>query len=309
MNPQAEISLDVILAAFAGTAVVWAWLAGRWRRRLPLLRYEPRRRVPWQGWDVLLVALFYLLALDAAGRIVATVLGPERIEPLPQAAAAAGAEHPAPVHPLVQLVRHGNAWMLLAAGVVAVVVAPIAEEFLFRVLLQGTLAAAERRRRRILPALRLLPAGALPIALSSLVFAAMHIRTGDKKYCLEYLFAMLAGQAAVNVLTMVVAVAWVRIRVGATARDLGWVSDRLPSDLRLGLVAFAAVAVPIYAIQVGLMMLLPRGMAADPFSLFFFALVLGLLYYRTHRIVPGIVLHMSLNATSLLWLAWQTGMQ
>jgi membrane protease YdiL (CAAX protease family) len=34
-------------------------------------------------------------------------------------------------------------------------------------------------------------------------------------------------------------------------------------------------------------------------------LVLGLLYYRTHRIVPSVVLHMSLNLTTLAmaWLA------
>jgi len=40
--------------------------------------------------------------------------------------------------------------------------------------------------------------------------------------------------------------------------------------------------------------------------LFFFALVLGTLYYRTHRLLPLIVLHAALNGTSLL-LAWLGG--
>jgi len=60
------------------------------------------------------------------------------------------------------------------------------------------------------------------------------------------------------------------------------------------------VAVPIYAIQFLFWSLLPKGVAADPAPLFFFALVLGSLYYRTHRIVPAIVLHMSLNYCTVL---------
>jgi len=42
---------------------------------------------------------------------------------------------------------------------------------------------------------------------------------------------------------------------------------------------------------------------ADPLTLFLFSLILGTLYYRTHRILPAIVLHMTLNFTSLT-LAW-----
>jgi hypothetical protein len=172
-------------------------------------------------------------------------------------------------------------------------------------LLQGWLEAAQRRRRRQLPQVPpLLPIGAGPIALTSLAFAYMHpfVR---QQYPLDYVVVMLVGQAVVNVLTMAVGIAWLRVRAGATARDLGWAPGHLASDVRLGLVAFAAVGVPIYAIQAGLTKLMPTGVAADPVSLFFFALVLGLLYYRTHRIVPSVVLHMSLNLTTfaMAWLA------
>ena len=48
---------------------------------------------------------------------------------------------------------------------------------------------------------------------------------------------------------------------------------------------------------------LPEYIAPDPFPLFFFAVALGAVYYRTHRIVPVIVLHAVLNGTSLV-LAW-----
>jgi membrane protease YdiL (CAAX protease family) len=45
--------------------------------------------------------------------------------------------------------------------------------------------------------------------------------------------------------------------------------------------------------------------APDPVPLFFFALVLGTIYYRTHRILPTIVTHAAFNATTLLvlWVA------
>jgi membrane protease YdiL (CAAX protease family) len=42
------------------------------------------------------------------------------------------------------------------------------------------------------------------------------------------------------------------------------------------------------------------GVAADPIALFVFALMLGVLYLRTHRIGPSIVAHMGLNLTSLM---------
>ena len=43
----------------------------------------------------------------------------------------------------------------------------------------------------------------------------------------------------------------------------------------------------------------------DAISLFLLALALGWLYQRTHRLMPSVVLHLCLNATSmaLLWLS------
>jgi len=41
-------------------------------------------------------------------------------------------------------------------------------------------------------------------------------------------------------------------------------------------------------------------LAPDPIPLFLLALVFGVLYHRTHRIVPSLVLHMAFNATSII---------
>jgi hypothetical protein len=67
-----------------------------------------------------------------------------------------------------------------------------------------------------------------------------------------------------------------------------------------GIAAFAAVAAPIYMALWYALNLLPSYLAPDPFVLFFFTLALGILFYRTHRIMPSLVLHASLNATSLM---------
>jgi hypothetical protein len=48
----------------------------------------------------------------------------------------------------------------------------------------------------------------------------------------------------------------------------------------------------------------PHGVA--PIPLFFFALALGYLYQRTHRLLAPVVLHMCLNACSMLFLWLET---
>jgi membrane protease YdiL (CAAX protease family) len=304
MNPpalslQACLLLAVAAAALAGTFLVWSRLIGRWRRGWPLVPYQPRRRVPWRGWDVLLVVVFYGLAVWLATQIATMVVGAEASAPLLRPPGAG------PVHPVMRLLSHGDLWVQLLAALTAVVVAPLAEECFFRVLLQGWLEAAERRRRRELPTLhRLLPFGALPVIASSLVFAWLHARPSDIEYRLPYVTAMLVGQMVASLLATALALGWMRLQAGATLGDLGWDARHLSSDVRTGLVAFAAVAVPTYAIQFLALNLLPEGVVADPVPLLFFALVLGGLYYRTHRIMPGLVLHVALNACSLLlWLA------
>ena len=100
---------------------------------------------------------------------------------------------------------------------------------------------------------------------------------------------------------------WSRPRAdphGSDGADFGFVPAKLWADVRLGLVAALAVVGPIQLLQVLLQtFVMPKEVAADPLSIFVFAAVLGTLYCRTHRIVPGITLHVALNLTSLT-LAW-----
>jgi membrane protease YdiL (CAAX protease family) len=48
--------------------------------------------------------------------------------------------------------------------------------------------------------------------------------------------------------------------------------------------------------------LMHLGHGAAPVPLFFYALALGYLYNRTHRIAPSIVAHLALNSTSMAML-------
>jgi membrane protease YdiL (CAAX protease family) len=80
---------------------------------------------------------------------------------------------------------------------------------------------------------------------------------------------------------------------------LGIVPRNLVHDLRIAAVAFVAVTVPVYLVMIDVNQLWPQIPVADPIPIFFLALALGFLYYRTHRIVPSLALHMAFNAVGV----------
>lgn len=254
-------------AAVLGTfsLLAWAWVAARVSRGEPLVAYEPRRPVPWQGADLLFIALFFVAASAVFAVAFSAAIGashePDEAIKNFEAAVAAGvlanaltigfalvwlvrqtgaeasdlgwrcetlrhdmrlglvgfAAFSAPVyalqlflsqfssqqHPIIEILgEQPSGWLYVLAGFSAVVVAPPAEEFFFRGLLQGWL---EARNWNF---------GA--IVFTSLLFAVMH-----------------------------------------------W------------------------------------GHGLAPVPLFFLSLGLGWLYQRTHRLLPSIVVHFCLNACSL----------
>jgi len=289
----------VVAAAFCACLAVWWVVATRLRQGRAVLPREPRREVPWEGIDLILVMAVYVALVSVALLLAYVCLGPEAGLP----PAVQDLDKSTSAHLVEQLIEQGSGWIILICVFSAGVVAPIVEEFFFRLLLQGWLEKTQRRMRRMMPTLRRLVPGAVgPIVLTSLLFARMHFRDDSPLARLDYLVFMLAGDAVARLLTMAFAVWLLRLRVGATAEDLGWVPEKLADDVKLGLMAFAGLAAPVYAAQITLTLLLPKYLAPDPFVLFFFSLALGTLYYRTHRLVPAIVLHMALNVTSLILL-------
>jgi membrane protease YdiL (CAAX protease family) len=302
-QPAGTLMLSAAIVAVSACVVAWWWVAAeRWQRR-PVVPYQPRRPVPWHAIDLAVILVVYVAMQSGVVALADACLGPAASRP-PASYDASGTQAE---HVVAQLIAQGSPWVFLLCIVSAGLVAPITEEFFFRVLLQGWLEALERRYRRQMPMLRrLAPGGSGPIVLTSLLFASLHFRVGAPQINVRFLAFLLAGDTAARLLAVAFAVGWLRGHAGATTADLGWAPRKAPGDVKLGLASFAAVAAPVYAVQLTLQCLLPAYLAPDPAALFFFALALGAIYYRTHRLLPVVVLHAALNGTSLL-LAWFGG--
>jgi membrane protease YdiL (CAAX protease family) len=291
-----EMAPMAILAIFlAVSAGLWTGICARWRRGAPIIPLARRRPVPWQAQDVLFLFLIGLLLLIMAAKIVEAWMGPD-------AAQQAADQKPELAHPTEQLLGSRNPGMIAVAITMAVIVAPLFEEFFFRVLLQGWLEAVWSRRRRRHPGLRATPVSWIPVVLPAVIFALVHLRFAEIPRSLRYLTGIFLGQMAGDLMTLGLAIVLLRYAVGARAADLGWRPETLRHDASLGLLALLAAVPPVLAIHVVSTVVVKKmgiNFALDPIPLFFLALVLGALYRRTHRIAPSLVLHMAFNATSI----------
>ncbi len=279
-----------------GSVVVWAVVARHWRRRQPVVPYQPRRRVPWGAFDVALLILLY----QSMPALVLMAAQPWFDIPAVAAEQTTAESELDNVHPLarVLLESHGRVWPILLCVVSAVVVAPITEEFVFRLLLQGWLERLERRLRRRIASLRGGIVGLVPVATVAIFFSMRHLREPTAKIEFSTIVFLLGVQAVASLLTVALSAFWLKFAVGATLTDFGIVPNKLAGDIRLGLLAFLAVMPPIYAMMYGVKSFLPT--VADPLFLLPLAAVLGILYFRTHRIVPSVALHMAFNAAGVL---------
>jgi len=263
--------------------------------------YEPRRPVPWCAFDVLLAFCLYFFMPVGVVRISHDVFGIEN----PASAEANSPEELDTAHPLARmLVENPNVWVIVLGIATAVFVAPVTEEFLFRLLLQGWLETAERRLRRKLPELRRLTVGVMPVAMAAFLFAGLHFRTASPRLEAEEIVFLVGVRTAVNLLTVGIMIAWIRIAARATLADFGISFSHWKSDIKLGMTAFLVVTIPVYVLLILLQNLLPENSVVDPLPLLLLAVVLGGLYYRTHRIVSSIMLHMAFNATGVILALW-----
>jgi len=286
------------LAVWASLAV-WTWVGTRVYVGKKVVPYERRRPVPWGGIEVLFLLGFFVFAPPVT--VVAAV---QLFDvSLPEPTQEGDARTPDVAHPVARVVLEShNPWDVLLACLLAVLIAPVVEELMFRVVLQGWVEKLENRYRRRLPAgLRVLP-GAAPVLFASVVFAAMHYRVAGPRVPVDILAFFFRCQAVAGITTVLVGALVFRLGSGATFSDVGLVVRRLPGDIRLGLLAYLAVTGPIYLVLIAANLVIPKTVSADPIPLVFLAIVLGALYYRTHRIVPSIVLHMAFNATAVVML-------
>jgi membrane protease YdiL (CAAX protease family) len=286
----------LLLAAMGFGGIVFY----RLDRRRPVLRVEPRRAVPWTGWDVLVIFGVYVACSVAVVNVGVTLF---HLNP----AVAPVIENPNDLersHAVARLVSGAQDWRIIAVcSLVAVVIAPVTEELLFRLFLQGWFEKSDRTLRRRLPMLaEWFRWGTLPVVVTSALFALPHFRSEPVKFDPNLFLLLLVSDGIAKSTAVVVGLLIARRVRGASWADLGWQPERLLPDVVLGVVVFAAVSIPIYLVQFALIRLLPPGWTPDPIPLFFFALALGTLYLRTHRIVPSIAAHMGLNGISMAML-------
>ncbi len=171
-------------------------------------------------------------------------------------------------HPIIEGYKHQpDAWMLSLTALSAIVVAPFCEEFLFRVLLQGWFESIDAtwQRRRRKEDVRELP---LPEPATAEP-APLPVASGNpyaRRRQAPPLVAVVVPDAADTFVP----------------KPAVW-------PILLSSVLFA---------------LSHFGQGLAPVTLFFLALLLGYLYQRTHRIWPSLVVHLLLNAGSIviLWL-------
>ena len=183
-------------------------------------------------------------------------------------------------HPLIEVIRQQaglHAW--LCSGFAAIVVAPLAEEYFFRVLLQGWLErlfAAEGNWRALLACGDFHRPAADAVAASA--FASVPTTASDSRPA--------DGNPYASPLTPCV-----EPSDSAYANHLAEANgvNEKPSVW------------PI-AISAALFAALHASHGPDPIPLFLLAAGLGYLYQRTHRILPCIVVHFLLNSFSLAML-------
>ena len=196
----------------------------------------------------------------------------------------------------------GNPGEIAVAVTMAVIVAP-----LVRGIPLSGLAARLAGSRLEPPAaeasgLRAAPVSWLPIVLPAALFALMHLRSGKEPLSPQYLTGLFLGQMAADS----------GARPGDHALAVCRGGDGGRSGLEAGKTPLRRQTWPVgplgrHAAGAGDSSRVDGAgdgtginYALDPIPLFFLALVLGVLYHRTHRIAPSLVLHMAFNATSVV---------
>ena len=259
--------------------------------------------VPWTGLDVLLFLGVWLIAQVACGIFVASV-SPLLPQPLAQAATDKAQEQAGTNegkkhygHPIQQLVKQSinSPMVFLIAFLGAVVAAPLIEEFLFRLLLQGWLEAKCAQFR--VPC-----ASGVAITAVSLFFAKIH--AGNKGILDgQTLFYLLCAGTVTSLLIFFAGLIYLAEMRNVNAASCLFGAERFSPTHFFRYAGYCLLTlVFIFGISFILNTLCPDT-NTDPIPLFFFSLLLGTLYSRTRNLAYCIFLHALLNLTSLI-LIW-----
>ncbi|MCL2117434.1 MAG: CPBP family intramembrane metalloprotease [Planctomycetaceae bacterium] len=218
-------------------------------------------------------------------------------------------------HPLTILMQKNgqNPMVILVCFLTAVIVAPLTEEFMFRVVIQGGIEAKLRRGYG-----HSAPAQRIPILLTALFFAAIHFRTQQETTpsSIDRIFQAMTATLIGNLVAMAVVIVVFRRLFRIRWSDIGlWDFRRTGRDALGALLLLVTILIPIgvvkyvvdmFAKSDGAVQLGVTSSMVDPIPLFLFALVIGTLYHRTRRFASVFFLHAFFNLYSFMILVSMT---
>ena len=246
--------------------------------------------VLWTGYDVLLFLALWLAPLFVSVIIPHVSYSPE------QTAAVSTSEYK---HPIVQLVEQGknSPMVFLVAFLSAVIVAPLVEEFLFRLLLQGWLETKLSR-------LQVPRASGVAIITVSCFFAAIHAGNHGAIDTSSLVFGFIVSMIF-SLLVFTSAVIFLVQRRNANVIPYFFGTGRFCLSQFLASAGYCLMTlVFIFGLFVVMVWCYPNT-NVSPVPIFFFSLLLGTLYSKTRNLSYCILLHAFLNGTSLT-IAWFT---
>jgi len=180
-------------------------------------------------------------------------------------------------HPIIEMLqRHRELWVFALSGLSAVIIAPIAEELFFRVLLQGWLESLAGGPR---PA----PADPSQAAVEQVPNLPLSAGPADP----ENPYSPSPSLAS--------------SRHGEPAAVEPGPAASPGARYSWGALRWDYLSIIVSSLVFSLMHL---GHGADPIPLFFLALALGYLYQCTGRLLPSVVVHFCLNGCSMLALCF-----
>jgi membrane protease YdiL (CAAX protease family) len=243
--------------------------------------FEKRQPVFWNGFDVFLLFFLWLTIMSVGiGIMLPIFVGQHHSAQQPLQPVQTTTDHP-----LSQLLERGkeSPMILLIAFFSGVLSAPLTEEFLFRLIFQGWLT------KKLNNAL-------FSIIIVSIVFALAHAgkRTVQP---VDIQFYTMLGIGIINIFLFCFGIFYLITIRGVSVGALGFRANRILYDLAVAAGIFIVSAPLILSVNLLLRNNFPDKIT-DPIPLFIFSIILGLLYYRTGRLLPCVTLHALLNGFS-----------
>ena len=238
--------------------------------------------VPWTFLDVAFFFALWLGAQMVSVEIVAATHAPAPV---------VVEDHQHPIERLVQKSKNAPI-VLLIAFLSVVVMAPLIEEFLFRLLFQGWLESK-------LLQFQFPYASGIAVVAVSFCFAAIH--TGSARDLgLSALFCLFVSFLVLNLLIFTLGIIYLIRGKSRTITDDLFGTERF---FRPRFFLYAGYCLLVILLCFGLTAILNNLFPTtntDPIPIFFFSLALGTLYSQTKNLSYCILLHACLNGMSFL---------